>query len=50
MATALGTSRQTLSMLLNQMARDGVIERDGREIVILCDIVRLQSLENMSSS
>lgn len=48
LAEALGTSRQTLSTLLNRLIRDGVLERDGRAMVVL-DPATLDDLAEVSS-
>ncbi|MCB8815218.1 Crp/Fnr family transcriptional regulator [Desulfosporosinus shakirovi] len=42
-ALAVGSSRQTASMLLNRWERDGVIKRN-RKTVFLLDILKLQEL------
>jgi CRP-like cAMP-binding protein len=44
LASRLGTSRQTLSTLLNRMIRDGLIERTGRRAFRICRIETLQAL------
>ncbi|GAA0304065.1 Crp/Fnr family transcriptional regulator [Rhodovulum strictum] len=49
LATALGTSRQTLSTLLNQLIREGLIERAGRRQLRLLRPERLADLAELSS-
>lgn len=41
-ARLLGTSRQTVSSLINQLVREGVIARDGRRAVLLLDPAELK--------
>ncbi|EKX56093.1 Carbon monoxide-responsive transcriptional activator CooA [Rhodobacter sp. AKP1] len=49
LANALGTSRQTLSTLLNRLIREGVIARpDRRHLLLLCPD-RLRDLSELSS-
>ncbi|MEX5729061.1 CRP-like cAMP-binding protein [Rhodovulum iodosum] len=49
LATALGTSRQTLSTLLNQMVREGVIARPDRQRVQILDCGTLVTRAALSS-
>ncbi|MDO6805003.1 helix-turn-helix domain-containing protein, partial [Wenyingzhuangia sp. 1_MG-2023] len=48
LASLLGTSRQTLSTLLNRMIRDGLVARPDRQHLILLDTQRLQQLASVS--
>ncbi|ARE41669.1 Carbon monoxide-responsive transcriptional activator CooA [Rhodovulum sp. P5] len=49
LATALGTSRQTLSTLLNKLIREGVIERADRRRIRLLQPARLKTLATVSA-
>lgn len=49
LASLLGTSRQTLSTLLNRLERDTVIERPDRRHLTILDAHRLQVLASMSA-
>ncbi|MCE6951392.1 Crp/Fnr family transcriptional regulator [Cereibacter sphaeroides] len=49
MASALGTSRQTLSTLLNRLIREGVVARADRRHLDLLRPDRLQDLSELSS-
>lgn len=49
LASALGTSRQTLSTLLNRLIREGVIARPDRRHLLLLRPDRLQDLSELSS-
>ncbi|MBE1424893.1 CRP-like cAMP-binding protein [Desulfomicrobium macestii] len=49
MATIIGSSRQTVSSLLNALAKDGVIQLKGRGVICIPDIAVLEAcaaLEN----
>tara|TARA_R110002167_G_scaffold85669_9_gene232218 strand:- start:6430 stop:7098 length:669 start_codon:yes stop_codon:yes gene_type:complete len=48
LASLLGTSRQTLSTLLNRMIRDGIVARPDRQHLTLLDTLRLQQLASVS--
>jgi len=49
LAAGLGTSRQTLSTLLNRLIRDGTLARTGRRRLKLCDATRLERMAAVSS-
>ncbi|PTW52197.1 MULTISPECIES: Crp/Fnr family transcriptional regulator [Rhodovulum] len=49
LASALGTSRQTLSTLINKLIREGVLARPDRRHLALCDIARLEELAELSA-
>jgi CRP-like cAMP-binding protein len=44
MATIIGSSRQTVSSLLNALAKDGVIQLKGRGVICIPDIAALEEL------
>lgn len=44
LATIIGSSRQTVSSLLNALARDGVIQLKGRGIICIPDLTALEDL------
>lgn len=44
LASLLGTSRQTLSSLINRLIRDGILERPDRQHLQVLDRYRLQQL------
>lgn len=44
MASIIGSSRQTVSSLLNTLAKDGVIELKGRGVICIPDIANLEAL------
>ncbi|SCZ25716.1 Crp/Fnr family transcriptional regulator [Afifella marina] len=48
LASALGTSRQTLSTLVNKLIRDGIVIRDGRDHLLILDRPRLEELSALS--
>ncbi|MCT8266592.1 Crp/Fnr family transcriptional regulator [Afifella sp. JA880] len=48
LASALGTSRQTLSTLVNKLIRDGVVSREGREHLLILAPARLEELSALS--
>lgn len=51
LASLLGTSRQTLSTLINRMIKDGIFERVERQTVTLLNLPRLEQLASgMSAS
>ena len=43
MATIIGSSRQTVSSLLNALAKDGVIQLKGRGVICIPDIAMLEA-------
>ncbi|MCB1887153.1 MAG: Crp/Fnr family transcriptional regulator [Rhodocyclaceae bacterium] len=43
-ASLLGTTRQTVSTLLNQWVREGLIRRDGRRVLTVLSVARLRQL------
>jgi CRP-like cAMP-binding protein len=43
MATIIGSSRQTVSSLLNALAKDGVIQLKGRGVICIPDIATLEA-------
>jgi len=49
LASALGTSRQTLSTLVNRLIREGVVERSDRQHLRLCRIDRLEEMSAVSA-
>ncbi|MGB1092889.1 MAG: Crp/Fnr family transcriptional regulator, partial [Oceanobacter sp.] len=49
-ASLLGTSRQTLSSVLNQMEREGLINRPARQQVILKNPTELEKVASVSAS
>lgn len=49
LASALGTSRQTLSTLINKLIREGVIDRPDRRHIALLRIERLEELADLSA-
>lgn len=49
-ARLLGTSRQTLSSLINRMARDGILSRAGQGIIDIHDAGRLRQRSQQVSS
>jgi len=44
MATIIGSSRQTVSSLLNALAKEGVIQLKGRGVICIPDIAALEAL------
>ena len=50
LASFLGTSRQTLSTLLNRMIRNGVLERPARNQLRILDHTELEKLASVSAS
>ncbi len=44
MASIIGSSRQTVSSLLNALAKEGVIELKGRGVICIPDIANLEAL------
>ncbi|HML52961.1 MAG TPA: Crp/Fnr family transcriptional regulator [Solidesulfovibrio magneticus] len=46
LATIVGSSRQTVSSLLNVLERDGIIEMRARGVICLPDLARLEALAN----
>ncbi|WP_353570642.1 helix-turn-helix domain-containing protein [Candidatus Albibeggiatoa sp. nov. BB20] len=44
LASLLGTSRQTLSTLMNRMIKDKILKRVNRQYLILLDIPYLEAL------
>ncbi|WP_444454481.1 Crp/Fnr family transcriptional regulator [Rhodobacter capsulatus] len=50
LATALGTTRQTLSTLINRLIREGVLSRPGRQLICVHDPGHLARLAEVSSS
>lgn len=49
LASALGTTRQTLSTTINRLVREGVIGRPDRRHVVLLDLPRLAEMSELSS-
>lgn len=49
LATALGTSRQTLSTLLTRLTREGAIARPDRRHIDILDCDRLETLAELSA-
>jgi len=49
LAAALGTSRQTLSTLINRLIREGVLARPDRRHLRLLDIARLEAMVDLSA-
>ena len=43
MATIIGSSRQTVSSLLNALAKDGIIQLKGRGVICIPDIAALEN-------
>lgn len=44
MATIIGSSRQTISSLLNALAKEGIIQLKGRGVICIPDIAALEEL------
>jgi len=44
LASLLGSTRQTVSALLNQWGREGLLRREGRHLLVICSIDALDAL------
>lgn len=49
-ASFLGISRQTLSTLINQMQKEGIIEKTGRQTYLIIDRDRLEQISRGASA